>query len=56
MNGCTHFKCDSCGKIKPIEEQEIIKCAQTLFNHRSNYELRYTPYHMQICKKCKEGE
>lgn len=52
MNGCTHFRCDSCNKIKPIEEQKIVLASYTLFNHRSIEELKYAIYHIQLCKKC----
>lgn len=52
MNGCTHFRCDSCNKIKNISEQNIAKTSYTQFNNMSENQLRYSVYHIQICNDC----
>jgi hypothetical protein len=57
MNGCTHFKCDGCAKIRLIKEQNVTKVAYTLHNHFTDEKFLYNVHHSQLCNEClKEKE
>ena len=51
-HGCTYFKCESCGKIRPIEDITKGKVAFTSYNSQSAHELRYTFDWVLLCKSC----
>lgn len=53
MQGCKFFRCDDCGKMKPIRQQNIEKAAYTKFSYKSvDEELMFNVYYIQICNEC----
>jgi len=54
MAKLTHFKCDSCTKIFPIEQRKIVKTVYTIFDRDSEREFGGCHYHIQLCKKCRD--
>ena len=48
----THFRCDSCNRIKPLSEAKVVKCEYTCFDNDSKNKFSCYHYHIQLCKKC----
>lgn len=51
LGDCTHFKCESCGKIKPAEEARIVYCAFTI-SEKNSTQCSYFKQKILVCKKC----
>ncbi len=49
---CSYFKCDGCGKIKPMEQRNIKKVAFSVVKPQSEEHLVCNIYYVQICLSC----
>ncbi len=52
MSKLTHFQCDDCKHLYPINEQTIVKASYTCFDHESEGKFGCYHYHVQLCKNC----
>lgn len=52
MDDYTHFKCDSCDKIRPVKQRHLVKVAFSIFGVRAEKELRFNTFCAQLCSGC----
>ena len=56
LNGCSHFYCNSCTKIKPKEQAHKVKVAWPIFSRGEENKLVFNKATLLICDKCFKTE
>lgn len=49
---CSHFICGDCGKLKTIEQMNVVKTAFNFHDKNTQEDFYYRPYFMMVCDEC----
>ena len=53
---CTHFKCDGCNRVKPVNDVHKAKVARNIYDKSTQNKFYYRPFWVMLCTECFEGK
>jgi len=52
LNGCTHFQCASCDKIRPIKEKNTTAVAFNIYSSDTEDKFQHRRFYVMLCDEC----
>lgn len=52
MNGCTHFQCAGCDKIKSISEKNTTAVAFNIYGSATEDKFQHRRFYVMLCDEC----